>query len=71
MLQDVEDASRAGDDAADDRGHEVTIAVKKKNSDIADACRPKRHAQRASTLHLPDVYPAGDEYILVYEITGS
>jgi Na+-translocating ferredoxin:NAD+ oxidoreductase RnfC subunit len=48
----------------------VTIAVKRKNQDVADQFSQRAAADRFETLVYPDVYPAGDEYILVYEITG-
>jgi len=49
----------------------VTIALKKKNKDIAE-----RYGAQAQKLGFrffiyDDVYPAGDEYVLVYEITGK
>ena len=49
---------------------EVTIAVKEKNADVADALQAAADASGFKTFVYPDVYPAGDEYILVYEITG-
>jgi Na+-translocating ferredoxin:NAD+ oxidoreductase RnfC subunit len=48
----------------------VTIAVKRKNQDVADRFSERAAAEGFDTLVYPDVYPAGDEYILVYEITG-
>lgn len=48
----------------------VTIAVKRKNEDVADGFRKEAQAERFNILVYEDVYPAGDEYILVYEITG-
>lgn len=49
---------------------EVTIAVKEKNADVAEALQAAADAAGFKTFVYPDVYPAGDEYILVYEITG-
>lgn len=48
----------------------VTIAVKRKNEDVTDAFRTEAEAQGFDILVYEDVYPAGDEYILVYEVTG-
>jgi Na+-translocating ferredoxin:NAD+ oxidoreductase RnfC subunit len=49
---------------------DVTIAVKAKNEDVADQMRPQAESLGFSMFVYPDVYPAGDEYVLVYEITG-
>lgn len=48
----------------------VTIAVKRKNSDVADLLRPDAEKLGFELFIMEDVYPAGDEYVLVYEITG-
>lgn len=48
----------------------VTIAVKKKNTDVAEMLRPFAEAKGMDLFIYDDVYPAGDEYVLVYEITG-
>lgn len=48
----------------------VTIAVKKKNADVADALQAEAQSRGYSFLVYEDVYPAGDEYVLVYEVTG-
>jgi Na+-translocating ferredoxin:NAD+ oxidoreductase RnfC subunit len=48
----------------------VTIAVKHKNQDVTDAFQEEARAQGFDIFVYEDVYPAGDEYILVYEITG-
>jgi len=48
----------------------VTIAVKRKNQDVVDGFRRDAEAEGFRTLVYEDVYPAGDEYILVYEVTG-
>ena len=48
----------------------VTIAVKRKNEDVTASFRQEAQAEGFQTLVYDDVYPAGDEYLLVYEITG-
>lgn len=48
----------------------VTIAVKMKNSDVAEILRPLAQKQGVEIFIYGDIYPAGDEYVLVYEITG-
>ncbi len=48
----------------------VTIAVKKKNSDVAEMLRPLAEPKGFELFIYNDVYPAGDEYVLVYEISG-
>jgi Na+-translocating ferredoxin:NAD+ oxidoreductase RnfC subunit len=48
----------------------VTIAVKNKNRDVVDMLRPLAESKGFKLFIYPDVYPAGDEYVLVYEITG-
>ena len=49
---------------------QVTIAVKQKNQDVADSMQDQADAAGFKTLVYEDVYPAGDEYILVYEVSG-
>lgn len=49
----------------------VTVAVKAKNADVAEAFAGRAAEDGVDTLVYPDVYPAGDEYILVYEVTGK
>lgn len=49
----------------------VTIALKKKNTDVAEALRPLAQKRNMDIFIYDDVYPAGDEYVLVYEITGK
>lgn len=49
---------------------EVTIAVKRKNEDVVAGMREQAGAAGFKTFVYEDVYPAGDEYILVYEISG-
>lgn len=48
----------------------VTIAVKRKNEDVAAEFQSQADAAGFNTFIYEDVYPAGDEYILVYEISG-
>jgi Na+-translocating ferredoxin:NAD+ oxidoreductase RnfC subunit len=47
----------------------VTVAVKKKNEDVLGKLRDLAAPHGFDFLVYPDVYPAGDEYVLVYEIT--
>lgn len=48
----------------------VTIAIKRKNSDLLRTLQPAA-AKHGFAVHvMEDVYPAGDEFILVYDITG-
>ncbi|MDH3717081.1 MAG: 4Fe-4S dicluster domain-containing protein [Planctomycetota bacterium] len=49
---------------------EVTIAVKRKNQDVAEGMQAEAEAAGFKTFVYEDVYPAGDEYVLVYEISG-
>ena len=49
----------------------VTIALKNKNRDVADELRPLAEKRNFEIFIYEDVYPAGDEYVLVYEITGK
>jgi len=48
----------------------VTIALKEKNRAVADKMRAQAEGLGFDIFVYGDVYPAGDEYILVYEITG-
>ena len=48
----------------------VTIAVKHKNQDVVEGFRQEADAAGFDLFIYPNVYPAGDEYVLVYEITG-
>ncbi|MBC2709642.1 MAG: SLBB domain-containing protein [Desulfosarcina sp.] len=48
----------------------VTIAVKRKNKDILDLYKRTANKLAFNLFMLENVYPAGDEYILVYEIIG-
>lgn len=49
----------------------VTLAVKRKNEDVIAAYRPEASRRGYNILVYEDVYPAGDEYVLVYEATGK
>jgi Na+-translocating ferredoxin:NAD+ oxidoreductase RnfC subunit len=49
---------------------QVTIAIKRKNEDLADWMRSEAQEAGYEFFIYEDVYPAGDEYVLVYEITG-
>ena len=71
MLQD-EDAFLRGLDIMRTltSARDVTIAVKRKNEDVVDGMKDKADAAGFNTFVYEDVYPAGDEYILVYEISG-
>lgn len=48
----------------------VTIAVKKKNKDVSDQYEAMAREHGYDIFIYEDVYPAGDEYVLVYEISG-
>ena len=48
----------------------VTVAVKRKNEDLVDLMRDDAKQAGCEFFVYEDVYPAGDEYVLVYEITG-
>lgn len=48
----------------------VTIAIKQKNIDVADLMRMAANKRGYDIFITKNVYPAGDEYILVYDITG-
>ncbi|MCJ7543197.1 MAG: 4Fe-4S dicluster domain-containing protein [Phycisphaerae bacterium] len=45
------------------------VAIKEKYADVIDALRPKL-ARNMDIAALADAYPAGDEFILVYEVLG-
>ncbi|NOX89877.1 MAG: NADH dehydrogenase subunit [Calditrichaeota bacterium] len=49
----------------------VTIALKEKNRDVADRYQTTAQKYGYEFFIYEDVYPAGDEYVLVYEITGK
>jgi cobalamin reductase len=48
----------------------VTIAIKEKNRDAAEIIKPLAEKTGFKIFITKNVYPAGDEYILVYEVTG-
>jgi Na+-translocating ferredoxin:NAD+ oxidoreductase RnfC subunit len=48
----------------------VSIAVKRKNADVAEQFSAAAKERGFEIFVYEDVYPAGDEYVLVYEITG-
>ena len=49
----------------------VVIAVKEKNEDVLAAYEADLKRTGFETFVYPNVYPAGDEFVLVYEITGK
>jgi Na+-translocating ferredoxin:NAD+ oxidoreductase RnfC subunit len=48
----------------------ITLAIKEKNRDAAGVIKPFADKAGVDIFITKNVYPAGDEYILVYEITG-
>ncbi|HVP39699.1 MAG TPA: 4Fe-4S dicluster domain-containing protein [Candidatus Saccharimonadales bacterium] len=48
----------------------VTLAVKRKNADVLEPLRPAAEREGVELFVMEDVYPAGDEYVLVNDITG-
>jgi Na+-translocating ferredoxin:NAD+ oxidoreductase RnfC subunit len=48
----------------------VTIAIKEKNRDAAEIIKHLAEKKGYNIFITKNVYPAGDEYILVYDITG-
>ena len=48
----------------------IVIAVKRKNEDVAVSLAAEAEQQGIEWFVYEDVYPAGDEFVLVYEITG-
>ncbi len=48
----------------------ITIAIKNKNKDAAELIKPLADRKGYDIFITKNVYPAGDEYILVYDITG-
>ncbi|MCA9189728.1 MAG: SLBB domain-containing protein [Planctomycetales bacterium] len=48
----------------------VTLAVKHKNEDVLKSYAADFERTGYRPFVYPDVYPAGDEYVLVFEITG-
>lgn len=49
---------------------DVTVAVKRKNLDVLEGLQGRINARGFSSFVYEDVYPAGDEYCLVFEVTG-
>ncbi|HES59094.1 MAG: 4Fe-4S dicluster domain-containing protein [Calditrichaceae bacterium] len=49
----------------------VTIAIKRKNADLENHFKSLLDQYKFNLFIYNDVYPAGDEYVLVYEITGK
>jgi Na+-translocating ferredoxin:NAD+ oxidoreductase RnfC subunit len=49
----------------------ATVALKRKNADLVDQLGPLAKQGGYEFFVYEDVYPAGDEYVLVYEITGK
>ncbi len=49
----------------------VTIAIKNKNKDAAEIIKPLAEKKGYNIFITKNVYPAGDEFILVYDITGK
>ena len=58
LMQEITGASR------------VVIAIKRKNEDIATRLADDAEREGFEFFIYEDVYPAGDEFVLVYEITG-
>ena len=48
----------------------VTIAVKRKNADVIEMIRGRAAGAGYELFVYEDVYPAGDEYVLVHAVTG-
>lgn len=48
----------------------VTVAVKEKNRDLLETLGPALSRHRFDTHVMKDVYPAGDEYVLVHDVAG-
>ena len=46
------------------------MAVKQKNEDVIGQFQAALASHRFEHLVYPDVYPAGDEYLLAYEVSG-
>ncbi len=49
----------------------ATIAIKRKNSDLINILKPSADKYDIDLFIMENVYPAGDEYILVYDVTGK
>jgi len=48
----------------------VTVCVKEKNADVIDVLGPLMEPFGFKSLVYPNVYPAGDEYVLVHAVSG-
>ena len=48
----------------------TTMALKRKNEDLIELLADQAKRDECEFFVYEDVYPAGDEYVLVYEITG-
>jgi Na+-translocating ferredoxin:NAD+ oxidoreductase RnfC subunit len=48
----------------------VTICVKEKNADVIDVLQDGMNRRGFKSLIYPNVYPAGDEYVLVHAVSG-
>lgn len=48
----------------------VTLCVKEKNADVLRPLGPRMKALGFRSLVYPNVYPAGDEYVLAHAVTG-
>ncbi len=49
----------------------ATLAIKRKNDDLVEILSPYAKKEKIDIHISENVYPAGDEYILVYEVTGK
>jgi len=49
----------------------VTIAIKRKNADLIEVLEPSAKKAGMDIFIMENVYPAGDEFILVYDIIGK
>lgn len=49
----------------------ATLAIKRKNQDIVEKIFPLTSKAKIDIHISENVYPAGDEYILIYEVTGK
>ncbi|MFV2069154.1 MAG: 4Fe-4S dicluster domain-containing protein [Pirellulales bacterium] len=71
MLREGEALLRGIDVIAELTGAErITLAVKQKNRDVLDLLGPGLRKRGYHSFVSDDVYPSGDEYVLVYDITG-
>lgn len=49
----------------------VTLAIKRKNYDLRNILKDRTDKYGIDIFIMENVYPAGDEYILVYDVTGK